>query len=127
MSCFDCNGSGYVDAAREKRCPRCNGSGDADRPMESGAERNERILHEFTVSLPMSNESFGRWLEENGASVSISCQLGTYNVRVNYHELGSYKESGNVSVTRSSDTEVSAHGKSFAMALALAMSGSHRP
>lgn len=38
MSCFDCNGSGYIDAAREKRCPRCNGSGDADRPIETEKE-----------------------------------------------------------------------------------------
>lgn len=75
----------------------------------------------YTILLPMSGEKFGRWLEEHHAMVHISCQLGTYNVRVNRHRLESFKERGDVSVRRSGDVEVSAYGKSLEAALLAAL------
>lgn len=80
-----------------------------------------KIEHSYTILLPISGESLGRWLEENNASIKITCQMGTYNVRVNRHFLGSYKESGNIGVRRSSDVEVSAYGKTLEEGLLAAM------
>lgn len=83
-------------------------------------ERNV-LLPEVTIQLPVSEESFGRWLEDNRAHVSISCSLGTYNVTINYHKLDAYREEGNTSVRRSIDTEVSVYDKSFEKAFSDAM------
>lgn len=77
--------------------------------------------HSYTILLPISGESLGRWLEENNASIRITCQIGTYNVRVNRHLLLSYKEKGDIGVRRSSDVEVSVYGKTFEGALLAAM------
>ena len=75
----------------------------------------------YSIRLPLSAEAFGRWLEENNATGSISCSLGKYNVRVNRHTMISYKETGNVGVRRSSDVEVSAYGDTIEGTLLAAM------
>jgi hypothetical protein len=80
-----------------------------------------RVEHSYTILLPVSGEAFGRWLDENHATVEISCALGTYHVRVNRHRLDSFKESGNVSVRRCGDLEVSAYSKTLEEALLTAM------
>jgi len=77
--------------------------------------------HSYTILLPISGESLGRWLEENSAAISVSCALGTYRVCVNRHCFGSFKEVGNLSVRRSSDIEVSAYGPTLEGALFAAM------
>jgi hypothetical protein len=79
------------------------------------------IEHSYTILLPISGESLGRWLEENNASIAVTCQLGTYNVRINRHFLGAYKETGDLCVRRSSDVEVYAYGKTLEAALLAAM------
>ncbi len=77
--------------------------------------------HSYTILLPISGETLGKWLEENNATIEISCQLGTYHVRINRHRLDSYKDVGNVSVTRSGDVQVSSYGKTLESALLAAM------
>lgn len=77
--------------------------------------------HSYTILLPISGESLGRWLEENNATITISCALGTYHVHINRHHLKSMKEEGNFSVKRSSDIEVSAYATTLEAALLAAM------
>ena len=79
------------------------------------------VEHSYTILLPISGESLGRWLEENHAEISIRCALGTYHVIINRHQLESYKEQGDVSVNRASDVRVSSYGKTLEAALLAAM------
>lgn len=82
---------------------------------------NTPVEHSYTILLPISGEKLGRWLEENNAAVRISCALGTYHVHINRHRLDSFKETGNLSVRRCGDVEVSAYGKTLESALLSAM------
>jgi len=77
--------------------------------------------HSYTILLPISGETLGRWLEENRATIKIQCMLGTYHVHINMHRLGPYEENGNLSVTQSSDIEVSSYGKTLEAALLAGM------
>lgn len=85
----------------------------------SGA--GKRVMKTMTITMPVSEEAFGHWLEENHVKVEVSCSLGNYNVRLNAHTMESYKEVSDVSVRRSRDVEVSVYGKSFNTALTTAM------
>lgn len=38
----------------------------------------------FTITLPTSNDPFGKWLEENGAEIGILCSLGKFLVTVSW-------------------------------------------
>lgn len=83
---------------------------------------NKPVEHSLTLTLPISGESLGRWLEENSATISIACMVGTYHVHINRHRLESnVPERGNLSVKRSSDIEVSAYDKTLEAALGAAM------
>lgn len=88
-------------------------------PAERAAGASTERL--YKISLPFSNEDFGRWLEENNATIEISCQLGTYHVLINRHRLDAHKETGNLSVTRSGDVRVSVYDKEFDVALRTTM------
>lgn len=77
--------------------------------------------HSYTIILPIAGETLGRWLEDNHASINISCALGTYHVHVTLHRLEWHSEVGNLSVRRTSDIEVSGYGKTLEAALLGAM------
>ncbi len=47
-------------------------------------------LATFTLNLPLAADDLGRWLEANGASISIQCMLGEYHVHVSKKKLHSY-------------------------------------
>lgn len=97
--------------------------------VETHKQLTERVLREppnptpkaversYTILLPVSGEDFGKWLEDNNATIEISCQLGTYHVCINRHRLDSYKDVGNTSVTRSGDVRISVYDKVFEAAL----------
>lgn len=82
---------------------------------------NKPVEHSLTLTLPISGESLGRWLEENSATISIACMVGTYHVHINRHRLESNVERGGLSVTRSSDVEVATYDKTLEAALGAAM------
>ena len=44
----------------------------------------------FTLKLPLAADALGRWLEENGACISIQCMLGEYHVHVSKKRLHTY-------------------------------------
>lgn len=79
------------------------------------------MIREFNIKLPVSAESFGRWLEDNNARVEVACMLGNYHVSVTLHRPEGYKEQDGVSVSKSRRIEVSSHSKSFDVALSEAM------
>jgi len=87
-------------------------------PQKPAPEATE---HSYTILLPVAGEDFGKWLEDNNATVEFSCQLGTYHVHVNRHRLDTHKETGDVSVTRSGDVRVSVYNRVFEAALLTAL------
>lgn len=91
------------------------------------SSKKGEVMRTMTIVLPVSDESFGRWLEENNASVGITCSLGNYHVTVNHHSLTAFKEEGDVSVNRSNDVRVSAYGKTFAETLHRALTVKVKP
>lgn len=44
----------------------------------------------FRLNLPVSENAIGRWMEDNGAEISLSCSLGTFTARVSTKKLISY-------------------------------------
>jgi len=46
----------------------------------------------FMMVLPQSSDAMGRWLEDNGAKISIRCMLGIYHVTVSWNKLHSYSD-----------------------------------
>lgn len=46
----------------------------------------------FTVTLPVAQDTFGRWLEAHGCSYHVACMLGTYHVTVTKRKLLAYSD-----------------------------------
>jgi len=103
-----------------------NNQRDARLLCEPPADPKPSTEHSYTILLPVSGEDFGKWLEDNNATIEISCQLGTYHVCINRHRLDGYKDTGSISVTRSGDVGVSSCDKVFEAALFNAMKNCDR-
>lgn len=41
----------------------------------------------FTVTLPTADDALGRWLDEHGGNISMSCTMGIWCVRVSWRRL----------------------------------------
>lgn len=76
------------------------------------------------IRLPQSPDAFGRWLEENGASVEISCSLGQFSVTVTRHKLHSYADKTG---SHREEWSLSRYGKDFCEVLREAMRASGMP
>lgn len=64
----------------------------------------------LSVSLPVSDDVFGRWLDKNGGVVHTSCALGQYTVTVEWRRVHSYSdEHGRCS----EEWAISRHGVDF--------------
>jgi len=72
---------------------------------------------ELTISLPASDDDFGRWMERHGAALTLSCDLGTYTASIGMKLLISYSDATG---EHSEHWEVSRHSKSAAEANGLA-------
>lgn len=75
----------------------------------------------MTITLPVSDEPLGKWLESRNARVTINCSLGKYCVSIKCHNAEGYRDEGNVSFAWWSDFEVSVYSVSFEEALPKAM------
>lgn len=75
-------------------------------------------LRTFTINLPLSADELGRWLEANGALLSIQCALGTYHVTVSKKKLHSY---GDELGSHSEHWEVSRYNRDLMVALEAAL------
>lgn len=60
----------------------------------------------FTIKLPVAADKLGRWMEENGASLSLNCMLGQYHATIGMKRLISYDDAHG---ERSEHWEVSRH------------------
>ena len=56
------------------------------------AEKSGKVIAEYTIKLPLADDSLGRWMEENGANLSLSCMLGTYHATLGMKRLISYSD-----------------------------------
>lgn len=46
----------------------------------------------FLLTLPDAADDLGRWMDANGACLSLSCSLGTYTATVDMKKLHSYSD-----------------------------------
>ncbi len=58
----------------------------------------------FTMNLPVAKDALGRWLDDNGGEISLTCSFGTYTATVSWCRLisasdehGRHRESWSVS------------------------------
>lgn len=71
----------------------------------------------FSLQLPVAADAFGRWLEEHGGSIEISCTIGQYAVAISWCRLHSYNDTDG---EHRETWSVSRHGADIGTTLAAA-------
>jgi hypothetical protein len=72
----------------------------------------------FSIVLPESADDLGRWLDQNGGEISISCALGSYIVTISWAKLHSYSDARGM---HKETWSVSRHNVDLQMALTAAL------
>lgn len=49
---------------------------------------------EFTIRFPVSTLPLGRWMEQHGVSITLSCALGTFHATAGTRKVLSYSDRG---------------------------------
>lgn len=47
---------------------------------------------ELKITLPVADDNFGQWMEDNGTNISIDCMFGDYGVTISWCRVHRYSD-----------------------------------